>query len=132
MTLRASRWLHRFVLVTYALAGVAVACTFIWPWGPIVGLAGALSGLWAARRQISQRAGLQIALCNDRTLQLNGHPAQLQRAFVTSWCVVLYLQDNLRQTLVIAADCLDAESFRHLRRWACWGRVSQTGTWVEN
>ena len=97
------------------------------------GLAAAIGalGFIAMRRTALLRAAdsvRAIALDGERTvLELadgRSVPAELsERRYVSPFAVSLPVVRPVRRTILVAADMLDAHSFRLLRIWAVWGRV---------
>jgi hypothetical protein len=66
------------------------------------------------------RAGVQIELKSGARLQA----AVAERRYVGRHLVLLPLRAPGRRTLLVTRDMTDAESFRRLRIWALWGRLS--------
>jgi hypothetical protein len=46
-----------------------------------------------------------------------------ERRYVGRYIVLLPVRSPMRRTILVTRDMLDADSFRHLRIWALWGRL---------
>jgi hypothetical protein len=74
---------------------------------------------------MSRDAGLTLHLQNGG--ELRGHASP--RRYVSRWLVVVRLgrPGATQRTILVARDMLAAGEFRHLRLWALWGAVPDSG-----
>ncbi|MGE5640862.1 MAG: protein YgfX, partial [Clostridia bacterium] len=122
------------ILLLHALAAAAA-------WAALPGASGALLALalvalggaaaWSRaflRASSSVRAievaGEQVVLELAGGARLEGKASA--RRYVTRFAVVLPVGRPVGRAVLVAGDMMDAESFRRLRVWALWGRLSGT------
>ena len=129
---------YGFAAVIVLMHGVAAACFLTF----LQGLAGLLLGIsvlalggaaaWDRALLRGGRAVRVIELCGDGSGSVESALGRRHRVAPDgrragrSW-VIIGLQEASRRHLLVAADMLDAESFRRLRLWALWGRLARTG-----
>ena len=125
----------RFAVLIVALHALAAGAA----WAALPGLAGGVLGL--ALVLLGGSAAWSRALLRSpssvRTIEVAGEEVVLElaggerlqgkaaaRRYVTRFAVVLPVGRPAGRTVLVASDMMDAESFRRLRVWALWGRLS--------
>ena len=131
--LSASPRFAALILALHALAAAAAWLALPGPAGGALGLALVLLGAATAwsrallRSRSSVRAievaGEDVVLELAAGARLQGKAAA--RRYVTRFAVVLPVGRPAARTVLVASDMMGAESFRRLRVWALWGRLSE-------
>ena len=114
--------------------GAAAAAVYALIKGPL-GVAAAV-GFAALGAAAAWSRALHAAARSVRAIELGGPQPVFElangerlaapiapRRYVTRYVVALPLEGELRRTLLVTADMLEAEEFRRLRLWALWNRL---------
>ncbi len=130
--LSASPRFAALIVVLHAFAAAAAWLALPGPAGGALALALVLLGgatAWsrALLRSASSVRAIEVA-GDEAMLELargeRVHGKVAARRYVTRFAVALPLGRPAGRTVFIAGDMMDAESFRRLRVWALWGRLS--------
>jgi hypothetical protein len=131
--LSASPRFAALILVLHALAAAAALVALPAPaGGALAAIVVALAGVAAWSRALlrSRRSVRAIEVAGeDVVLELAGGE-RLQgkaaaRRYVTRFAVVVPVGRPAGRTVFVASDMMDGDSFRRLRVWALWGRLSE-------